>query len=354
MVAEIVTAGAVLLMLFAEMMHARRVDVAAALAFGPSRRPASWVRAAAPLRIIAAGALAWGLVTLLLLQPKVHQISEPISESERKHLLIALDVSPSMRLQDAGPTGKQSRISRASDLLGSVFQRVPMQMFRTSVIAFYSDAKPVVVETIDLEVVRNILDNLPMDHAFKSGKTDLFAGIAEAAKTAKPLPPRSATLLIFSDGDSVPATGMPKLPASINQVIVVGLGDHLAGRFIDGKHSRQEVSTLKQVALRLGGSYHNGNDKHLSTDLLRAMSSSRGESLLEQLTKREYALLAITLGALLLSLLPLALHYAGTAWTPGVMHLRSTRGNFAGNAHQGRAVDRRSAGWWSGLLRRHS
>ncbi len=105
--------------------------------------------------------------------------------------MLVLDVSPSMRLKDAGPERDQSRMKRASDVMESFFQRVPMDQYLMSVVACYNGAKPVVVATKDIEVVRNILDDLPMHFAFRAGKTDLFSGLEEAAKIAQPWRPRS-------------------------------------------------------------------------------------------------------------------------------------------------------------------
>ncbi|MEX0718751.1 MAG: VWA domain-containing protein [Planctomycetaceae bacterium] len=324
MVAELALCAVLLLAAGAELLHARRVRAVAPLVFGPRRRPAVWVRASAVVRVACLGALAWGLTTLLVLPPAVHR-AEAADESATKHLLIALDVSPSMRLQDAGPTGEQSRTSRASDLLESFFQRVPVRQYRQSVVAFYTGAIPVVKETRDLEVVRNILDDLPLHYAFQAGETDLFAGLEEAGKLAHGWPPRSATLLVVSDGDTVPATGMPKLPASIDHVVVVGVGDPLTGRFIDGRHSRQDSSTLRQVAVRLGGVYHDGNRKHLPSTLLRELTQSVADEEFERLTRREYALLATASGAAGYALLPLLLHAFGTMYRPGVRRVRESR-----------------------------
>ena len=112
-----------------EMLHARRSRRVAPLFFGPGGRPAPWVRAAPLLRVAALGATTWGLVTLLLITPKVHK-AEIVPENEYKHVLIVLDVSPSMRLKDAGPEGEQSRMQRASDVLESFFRRVAIQQYR--------------------------------------------------------------------------------------------------------------------------------------------------------------------------------------------------------------------------------
>lgn len=326
MVAELTMAAAVLLGIAAEALHARRIRRLAPLAFGPRLRPAHWVFVAAPLRVAALGAVVWGAATLLLLSPKVHKGADVIAENEYRHLIVVLDVSPSMRLVDAGPEGKQSRMQRVAELMKSFFQRVQIQHYKISVIAVYNGAKPVVVDTKDREVIRNILEDLPMHFAFPVGGTDLFAGLNEAAKIAKPWNPNSATLLVLSDGDTTPATGMPKLPSSIAHVVVVGVGDPAVGKFIEGHQSRQDSSTLRQLAIRLRGHYHDGNQKHLSSDLLKQIGVMPEKSAFERLTRREYALLAMLIGSGLLSLLPLLLHYFGTSWQPGA------RNALAGNA----------------------
>jgi Ca-activated chloride channel family protein len=105
---------------------------------------------------------------------------------------------------------------------------------------------------------------------------------------------------------------------SVRKVLVVGIGDPTVGRFIDGRQSRQDRSTLRQIATRLSGIYHDGNQKHLSTDTLELLAASAGESAFEKLTRREYALICCGLGAALLALLPLLLHRFGTGWRPGV------------------------------------
>jgi Ca-activated chloride channel family protein len=322
-VAKLAALAVVVLAAAAERLHARRVRRVAALAFGPTGRPAMWARLAPLLRVAALGAACWGLTTLLLLTPRVHKAGV-IPESEYRHLLLVLDVSPSMRLQDAGPERKQSRTQRAADVLKSFFERAPVEQYRTTIVAVYTEAKPVVVNTTDLEVVRNILHELPMQYAFKAGPTDLFAGLEEAARIAQPWRPGSTTLVLISDGDTVPATGMPKMPASVAHVVVVGVRDPQAGKFIDGHQSRQEATTLRQVASRLGGTYHNGNEKHLSSDLVREVTQAGDAGPFERLTRREYALIASGAGASVLALLPVALHLAGTRWRPGVRSDRRT------------------------------
>jgi Ca-activated chloride channel family protein len=316
MVPELLAAAVVLVALATEALHLRRTRRVALLAFGPRGRPAAWALFAPLVRVAGLGGAAWGLATLLLLAPQIHKTVE-VTDAELKHLVLVLDVSPSMRLEDAGQDGKKARGKRAAELLQSFFERVPMDLYRTSVVAVYTEAKPVVIDTSDLEVVHNILTELPMHHAFTAGSTNLFSGIDEAAKIAKPWRPGSTTVVVISDGDTVPATGMPKMPAAVAHVLVVGVGDPRAGKFIDGRHSRQDMSTLRQIATRLGGVYHNGNDKHLPTDVIRQVTLGSARSVWTRLTRREYALIASGVGATLLALLPVALHLAGTRWRAG-------------------------------------
>jgi len=311
---------AILVLLFAigaEYLHARRVGNLQALVFGPGKRPAPWVRSVPILRALSLTAMAWAMLTLMQLPPKAHKIAA-IEEKDKRHMIVVLDVSPSMRLVDAGPEEKQSRKQRAASIMHSFFARVSTEMYRISVVAFYTDAKPVVEDTSDMDVVNNIFNDLPMQYAFESGETDLFAGIEGAAQLSRRWNPKSTTLIIISDGDTVPSTGMPTLPASIADVVVVGVGDISKGMFIDGHQSRQDSTTLRQVAIRLGGVYHNGNEKHLPTDLIKGLAVAARVSPFEELTKREYALFALGIGGVIYTFLPLVLHYLGTAWKPGV------------------------------------
>ena len=185
--ALIAAAVAVALAFAAEGVHLRRLRPIARLAFGPSGRPAHWVRMVPLLRAAASGALAWGLVMLWVLIPKVHSGEGGAlnDDAADKNVLLVLDVSPSMRLEDAGPTRNQSRMHRARDVLDSFLKRVPLEQYRFTVLAVYNGAKLVVERTRDVEVIRNILGDLPLHFAFDSGKTKLFDGLKEAAEVAE-------------------------------------------------------------------------------------------------------------------------------------------------------------------------
>jgi len=315
-VAVLAALGAALLVVLGEVLHLARVRRVARLAFGPLGRPRVWTWAAPPARTAAAAAATWGLVTLALLPPAVHR-AEAAEAEELRHVVLVLDVSPSMRLEDAGPALDQPRLHRVRDVLQSFFRRIPVERYRVSVVAVYNGAKAVVVDTDDLEVVRNVLDDLPMHYAFDPGKTKLFAGLEEAAEIARPWDPGSASVVILSDGDTVPAAGMPRLPASVRSVLVVGVGDPRSGEWIDGRQSRQDVATLRQTAVRLGGVYVDGNQRHVPSDTLDLVIGAAEQDPLERLGRREYALIAVAAGSLVLALLPVLLHRLGSGWPAG-------------------------------------
>jgi Ca-activated chloride channel family protein len=65
------------------------------------------------------------------------------------------------------------------------------------------------------------------------------------------------------------------MPDSVRKVLVVGVGDSRTGKFIDGRQSRQDVPTLRQIAARLAGAYHDGNEKQLPSALLAEATGSR-------------------------------------------------------------------------------
>jgi Ca-activated chloride channel family protein len=265
------------------------------------------------VRAASAAALAWGLTTLLLIGPRTAR-SDSIPQGGYRHLVLALDVSPSMQLQDGGPAGKQTRAQRARDVLMSLLQRISTDQVRISIVAFYTDAKPVVIDTHDLEVVRNALNDLPLDLAFDVGKTDLLEGVRQAAELAKPWQPDSATLVVVSDGDTIPDRGIADLPRSIHRALIVGVGDSRSGRFIDGHQSRQDISTLRQLAGRLSGNYFDANEKNLPSNLLVALARTLPLRDTQEQGRRELALAAVGSGSFLLALLPVALDLAGCKW----------------------------------------
>ena len=314
---EILSLAVLIASLGTEWLHSRRTGKIAQLVFGPSGKPALWARFIPIVRCIAMAAAAWGLLTLMNITPKVYK-AKTIQEAEIQHIVIVLDVSPSMKLEDAGNNGSISRRRQAFNLMESFFKRVPMDQMRLSLIAVYNGAKPVVVDTRDADVVRNFLDGVDMYTAFESGKTHLFDGLQLAAELSKPWRRDSTTIILLSDGDTVPAKGMPQMPKAVKNTLVVGIGNPVTGTFLDGKNSKQDSSTLRQIALRLGGQYHNGNEKNIPGETINNLTAVEQESPFKKLGRREYALATLTISSIMLALLPVMLVQFGTRWKPGV------------------------------------
>ena len=305
------------LVLLAEILHQRRIRRIAPLAFGPDGRPAAWTSIASPLRVFAAAAATWGLLVLASADPAVRE-ETPTREASR-HLLIALDVSPSMQLVDAGPDAeKESRAIRAGRIVQGVLDRLDASTTRVSLVAFYTDALPVLTETFDKEVVRNALDGLPMSTAFESGATKITEGVTKSLETARSWMPGTATLLVVSDGDELTSTAVPALPASIADVLVVGVGDPQQTMSVGGHASRQDTVSLKQLAARLGGVYHQGNTRHPPSRLLEDLTMIEPR-LSDADGLRELAIYSSVAGVAALALLGPLLSIAGRprSWSRG-------------------------------------
>ncbi|MDZ4830628.1 MAG: VWA domain-containing protein [Phycisphaerae bacterium] len=304
-IAVLVTAFVVLV----EWLHWRRVARVARLAFGTSGHPTFWVRAVPILRPLAAGAAAWGLLFLATFDPV--EIDRRPARDASKHILIALDVSPSMQIKDAGPdVAKMSRAAWAGRVVQGILDRIDMETTRITVVAFYTDVLPIVQETYDKEVIRNALDGLPMWIAFEPGPTDVQKGVAKALEFARPWPRGSATLVVVTDGDANAPSVPAYVPASVADTIVIGVGDSSRASPVGGHSSRQNPTSLQQLALRLNGIYHNGNVKHVPSDVLDRLTMIQPR-IGDKLAARDAALLAAGFGCFTLALLGPALTLFG-------------------------------------------
>ena len=309
LMALLIAAAAASLVALAEWIHTRRIKRVSALAFGPTNTPAAWTRVVIPARVMAAGCATWGLIMLLVLDPQVQQ-NETVREAS-KHLLIALDASPSMYLKDAGPDSeKVSRAVWAGKVVQGVLDRLDPSTTRISLVAFYTDAYPLFRETFDKEVITNALDGLPLYSAFQPGATKLQEGVQKSLELAKSWMPGTATLLVVSDGDTMTSSQRPRLPASIADTIVIGVGDPHRTMQVAGHASRQDTTSLKQLAARLGGEYHQGNEKHLSSELLDGLTMIQPR-LGEASTLRDLAIMLTVWGASVLAIIGPLLSLAG-------------------------------------------
>lgn len=296
--------------IFAERVHARRVRRVARLAFGPVSRPAVWARGAPVVRVLGLAGAVWGALVLARYDP-VGGDETPSARASRQ-LLIALDVSPSMLIKDAGPdTEKVTRSQWAGKVVEGILDRVDMKQTRITLIAFYTKALTVLEDCTDKNVIRNMFDGLQLHVAFEPGPTDLAAGVNEALKVARPWARRSTTLVVVSDGDAKGLLTGVSLPPAIADSIVIGVGDPNHPSLVSGHSSKQETLSLRQLASRLGGYYHNGNRLQLPSDVLRKLTMiTPGDP--TSVGLREAGLIALALGASMTAFIGPLLLFLGT------------------------------------------
>jgi Ca-activated chloride channel family protein len=292
-----------------EWLHDRRTARVARLAFGPTGKPSRWVAAAPVIRVLGIAAAAWGATVLIGYDP-VGGDQTPAPRASRQ-LLIALDVSPSMLIKDAGPnTDKVTRSQWAGKVVQGVLDRLDMKQTRITMVAFYTKAMTVLTDTTDKNVISNMFDGLQLHVAFDAGPTDLASGVNSALQIARPWARRSTTLIVISDGDAKSELGQVTLPPAIADTIVIGVGDPNKASIVSGHSSKQEALSLKTLAARLGGTYHEGNRLHLPSEVLKKLAmitpNAGGE-----LGLRDAALIALGAGASMSALIGPALMLFG-------------------------------------------
>ena len=308
-------AGAVLLLvLLAEGLHQRRCRVVGRLATGPTGRPRHWVRLVPTVRALTLAAAAWALVTLCFVTGGGYRGQEnPDDRREnRHHLVFVADLSPSMLLKDAGPRRDQVRIQRMHDVVDAILQRVGGDV-TYSIIAFYTDAMPVLIDAEDGELVRNIFNGLPIWYAMTAGKTDLGTGIRKSFAFLARYPKGSASVFVCTDGDTIDLGSIPKPPPAARNVYVLGVGDPHQGTFIDGHMSRQETAVLRTVAGRLRAPYLDVNEKHVPTLTLGTLAANVGVGK-RGLRLVDVAIFVLAAAAAVHALIPVLLACFGSDW----------------------------------------
>jgi hypothetical protein len=153
------------------------------------------------------------------------------------------------------------------------------------------------------------MDGLPLYTAFTAGETDLQSGIDAAYAMAKGWARRSTTLVVITDGDLSNSVSPGPRPASIADAIVIGVGDPNRATQIAGHASRQDQWSLKSLAAKLGAHYHEGNTRHLPSEVLDSLTMI-APRLSDSIGVRELGIVSLVSGAAMLGLLgPLLLRF---------------------------------------------
>ena len=190
---------------WAEWIHARRSAALGRLAFGPTGEPRSWTKATPVLRTVAATLLTWGLVILALAPSEAIDTTgsdtDETAPDDIQRIILLLDVSPSMAITDSGEKRNLERRQRVLQVIEGIFPRISVARTRFSIIAFFTSARPVVVDAYDTAVIRNVLDNLPLVWAFEPGKTNVIEGLKATAEMARDWAPNSTTVILQPGAD---------------------------------------------------------------------------------------------------------------------------------------------------------
>ena len=322
--AILVALGCAVLVGLGEYWHTRRSAKVRKLAYGPEDHPKSWTRCCPFLRVIAMSVVCWGLVILAFSDPEAMGTESEAQEVEEQgedpedlqRVMLVLDISPSMNAVDAGPNQDKRRRDRVMDVVEGVLHRIALTRTRFSVVVFFTSARPVVVDARDTNVVRNILDNLPLIWSFEPGETQLLSGLEKAAELAANWPPESTTLFLCTDGDTVDFSKVPKMPSSIRGLEILAVGDPLQSTRVGRHETRQQAAVLKRLAAEMGGQYHDVNRKHMPSSALTDLSRVPPPPPEAGMSLKELARLAVLIGATILGALPLLLQYFGTNWKP--------------------------------------
>jgi len=91
------------------------------------------------------------------------------------------------------------------------------------------------------------------------------------------------------------------------------VGNPFRGQFIDGHSSRQDTESLNRLALKLGGVYDDGNQRHVASDRLASLFAPADDAdSREPFQLRDAAIWAVVVGASVLALLSPALALVGS------------------------------------------
>ncbi|MDE3084007.1 MAG: VWA domain-containing protein, partial [Verrucomicrobiota bacterium] len=213
-------------------------------------RPRVWLCAGLALAVVALARPQWG------------RLEEPVFDQSRE-ILLALDLSRSMRAQDVRP----SRLARAKLLIQSLLDRLRGE--RVGLIVFSGTAFLQSPLSTDYEILREFLPSLDPDF-LPEGGTNYRALLETALDAFNASGSADRYLIILSDGEATDDDWKPlvdDLKRKNIRVIGLGVGTAVgamipdnAGSFVKDERgavilSKLESSTLHDLASQTGGAY---------------------------------------------------------------------------------------------------
>ncbi len=303
--------------LLCEWLQSRRIKKVAELAFGPSGKPRGWTLVVPWFRAVVLACITWSLVFLLLTSDTLFvdpNSADELAEDQVENVLLLLDFSPSMMLEDAGKLGDLSRREQMKRVVTSVVERLGKHV-RYTLVCFYTRPMPMVEDAFDKAIVYNVLDDLPIEKVMGPGKTDLAKALNKGLELVGDKLEDSTTLIMVTDGDTLEMDELQALPPSVKHALVLGVGNTREGISIDGHLSRQDPVALNIVAAYVEGTYIDVNQKLVETADIAHLVQAKDMMVTRSWNTADIAMVLFICSACLYAFLPLLQEYFGSDWS---------------------------------------
>ena len=224
--------------------------------------------------------LIWALLLLALANPR--WIGEPISLTrEGHHIMLALDLSPSMAVEDMHLNGRPA--SRLDVVKRAAKEFVQHRMNdKVGLILFGERAYLQTPFTFDTRSVLERLDDATAGLAGKS--TSLGDALGLSVKHLQHVPKKGRVIILLTDGASNSGTLSPLKAAELAyedhiKIYTIGLGANVNPKGFDGMFLSMNASadldegTLKLVAAKTGGRYFRATDLHSLQIIYQAINA---------------------------------------------------------------------------------
>jgi Ca-activated chloride channel family protein len=310
------------LLLLPLLVWRRRQDVARGAAVLWIRVAGAWGAGLAALPVRAVGVAPWLVLSVALLALARPQEGLRQSETETRgvDIVLALDISPSMRAEDFRP---RNRLFVAKETAREFIRQRPHD--RVALVAFAATSFTQCPLTLDHTVLVELLSGL--DFGMAEDGTAIGMGLATAVSRLKESKTPSKVVVLLSDGESNrgaidPLTGAELARALGVKVytILVGRGgvvpvpvdDPVFGRRIEMVRMDVDETTMREIARRTGGRFFRAVDADALANIYAAIDRLE-RAPIRSLEYREY----VDLGPLFLGVAAvlLLLHgLSGSTW----------------------------------------
>jgi Ca-activated chloride channel family protein len=214
--------------------------------------------------------VALGLAAVALARPQARERAPEIASVEGIDIVIALDLSTSMRAADFEP---QNRLHVAKEVLKDFVGRRPND--RIGLVVFARDAYVQCPLTLDTDILRDQVDRLRFG-VIEDG-TAIGNALATAVNRLRDTTTKSRAVVLLTDGDNNAGQVSPLEAAEMARVLGIRVFPILVGKggvvpypvgvdlFGKPRYERREFpvdpALLREIARATGGAYANATDR---------------------------------------------------------------------------------------------